>query len=181
MNDMTKTIKPCPFCKGKVITIQIPDNTEEETRLHPRWVWRNPGSWMIGCKTIMCKGNINNTSTVFDSEEEAIQAWNQNMWENGELKRRITKDKAIENLYAIKNKYTWSIGGDDALDLASETLKRWEDMIPKYDIIALLENEAKRRKETWDEHNDECAYGEMNALSSAIELIKTYNWEEQND
>lgn len=66
----------CPFCGANGETFQIPTNDKEENMQHPKWVWNDPGMWLVGCWTDGCLGNINNKARVFISEDEAIQAWN---------------------------------------------------------------------------------------------------------
>ena len=72
---MTK-IKRCPFCGGIAKTFHNPSNTEEERNLHPSWQWRHPDTWVIGCSSDFCIGNISNYSMIFFSEESAIETWN---------------------------------------------------------------------------------------------------------
>ena len=69
--------KPCPFCGAEAITFQIPENTEEETKMHPKWQWNNPGMWVVGCDDDpLCMGNYNHVTMLFTSKEQAISTWN---------------------------------------------------------------------------------------------------------
>lgn len=70
-------LKPCPFCGGKAITFQIPENTEEETKTHPKWQWNNPGMWVVGCdEDPLCMGNYNHVTMLFITKEHAVSTWN---------------------------------------------------------------------------------------------------------
>ena len=69
-------LKHCPFCGGEAFVTQIPYNTTMEFYEHPKWTWKNPGMWIVGCETEMCLGNYNNVSICFLSKERAIEAWN---------------------------------------------------------------------------------------------------------
>jgi len=69
-------LKKCPFCGGKAYTFHIPDNNEEEQKLHPKWRWNNAGMWVVGCHEDMCMGSINNVTMIFVTEEQAAEAWN---------------------------------------------------------------------------------------------------------
>lgn len=74
MND--RELLHCPFCGGEASTFHIPENTEAEMKAHPKWAWKNPGMWLVGCDTYPCIGNINNCSVVFLDQRQAIEAWN---------------------------------------------------------------------------------------------------------
>lgn len=69
-------LKPCPFCGGKAILFQIPYNTEAELHQHPKWFWKNPGLWTIGCETDMCIANVNHEMMLFFNSKQATEAWN---------------------------------------------------------------------------------------------------------
>ena len=69
-------LKNCPFCGGKAISVQIPNNTEAEMWLHPSWEWRHPGQWIVGCETDMCLGYYGHITMVFPDKKNAVKAWN---------------------------------------------------------------------------------------------------------
>lgn len=69
-------IKKCPFCGCKAKTFHIPENDEEEMKRHPKWVWNNPGMWVIGCDTEMCYGSVHNFAMIFIDEQSAVETWN---------------------------------------------------------------------------------------------------------
>ena len=69
-------LKPCPFCGGKAMLFHIPQNDEPELRMHPKWIWKNPGWWLVGCNGDLCLANINNYAMVCPDDDSAIRAWN---------------------------------------------------------------------------------------------------------
>lgn len=73
---MCERLKSCPFCGGEARTFQMPQNTIAEIEKHPKWTWKNPGMWVVGCDTGMCYGNINNVTMCFYTERTAAKAWN---------------------------------------------------------------------------------------------------------
>ena len=71
-----KRVFPCPFCGQEASIFQIPENTPEEQAEHPKWIWKAPGWYVIGCSTEMCFGNINHMTMAFFTEDSARKAWN---------------------------------------------------------------------------------------------------------
>lgn len=69
-------LKLCPFCGGKAETFHIPDNDEEEMKLHPNWKWNYPNMWVVGCDDWDCLGYLGHYTMIFGTEESAIEAWN---------------------------------------------------------------------------------------------------------
>ena len=69
-------LKPCPFCGGNADLFHIPENTIEEVWEHPKWLWNNPGMWVVGCDTDNCIGCLHHFSMIFPTEEMAVKSWN---------------------------------------------------------------------------------------------------------
>lgn len=81
------TLKPCPFCGGEAMLFHIPENTPDEMEEHPMWRWNNPGWWVVGCYyKHECFLNFNHKSVIFETEKDAIEAWNRRV--EGDDKRR---------------------------------------------------------------------------------------------
>ena len=64
---------PCPFCGGEAVTV------------HDEWTVLIEGKedyrhdWYVGCdprSMLGCMGSLHNMETGFDTEEQAIAAWN---------------------------------------------------------------------------------------------------------
>ena len=114
-----RKILPCPFCGEKAKTFHIPENDKEEMKNHPKWKWKHPGMWVIGCDTEMCMGNIGHFAMIFETEEDAIKTWNTRKPMEKVVDR--LKDVAIE-----RYGYDSGMGGervvnlDDAIEIVKQ-------------------------------------------------------------
>ena len=105
-----RKILPCPFCGEKAKTFHIPENDEEEMKNHPKWKWKHPGMWVIGCDTYyMCMGDINHYAMIFETEEDAIKTWN----------TRKSVENVVEQLgnVAFERYNTDGMGGEKVVNL----------------------------------------------------------------
>lgn len=71
-----KGLKKCPFCNSSAIIFSIPENTEEENRKHPKWVWKHSGMYAIGCTNGTCIMSIEHFNNIYLTKELAKEAWN---------------------------------------------------------------------------------------------------------
>ena len=63
----------CPFCGGEAVTV----HDEWTVLIHGKEEYRH--NWYVGCdprSMLGCMGSLNNMETGFDTEEQAIAAWN---------------------------------------------------------------------------------------------------------
>lgn len=88
IKEKKEKIKPCPFCGGKATIFQFPENTPEELALHPRWQWKWPNMFVIGCNSDTCIGDINHVHMLFLTAADAIEAWNKRAGEEEKNVRR---------------------------------------------------------------------------------------------
>ena len=69
-------LKPCPFCGEEAILFHIPKNTEEEIARHPKWAWNYPNTWIVGCNSPLCIGELGGNTLHYMTEEQAAKYWN---------------------------------------------------------------------------------------------------------
>ena len=70
---MDKGLKPCPFCGGEAMVMQLELNHNKE--------------WIIGCDGIngsLCPGDIYKLSPFYTSRELAVKMWNNRDGKGGE-------------------------------------------------------------------------------------------------
>lgn len=72
INDLPK-LRECPFCGGEAVMM----HDEWTVLIHGREEYRH--DWYVGCdprRPFGCRGSLYNMETGFDTEDEAISAWN---------------------------------------------------------------------------------------------------------
>lgn len=64
-NGIANELKPCPFCGGKAMIMQLPVGSKSQ------------GLYTVGCiEDSMCFGHLSHVSMVFVSKQTAADTWN---------------------------------------------------------------------------------------------------------
>jgi hypothetical protein len=64
-NGIVNGLKPCPFCGGKAVVLQLPVGIKSQ------------GMYTVGCiEDSMCFGHISHVSMTFVSRKTAADTWN---------------------------------------------------------------------------------------------------------
>ena len=75
MSDCTvrPKLRPCPFCGRNAYVHEHYSFPGQTPKDYPN---NKPIGYAVGCRTFDCRGKRENTGFMYDTEAEAIEAWN---------------------------------------------------------------------------------------------------------